>query len=257
MDPAIGVRDASGDLIEIHYNVFPGPRPILLAHGFASNSQFNWSDTGWLRAIEEAGRGAITVDLRGHGLSSKSHRRQDYSPTLLAGDLVAVLDAARVDTVDVVGYSMGCRVALALRDMAPTRVRRMVLGGAGTRELFAGWNTAEVEGFLLRDEPVSDALVQSILTIAVSVPGNDPRALLACIIGMAGPPITAPVRVPTLVVAGERDEIASDAHVLATKIGAEFLAVPKRHHFTTVSSRVFKQGALDFLTDEDAGHEDR
>lgn len=242
-----GLR-TSGDIDgHSHTAVLTEARPVLLVHGFASNSQLSWADTGWLRAFKEAGRTAITVDLRGHGQSTKSHEQQDYSPDLLARDLLAVLDEAGIQSVDVVGYSMGCRVAVALAALAPKRVSRLVLGGVGTRELFASWDSEDVARLLLHGEKVENESVQSTLTIAMSVPGNDPKALLACVRGMAGPPIEGTTGVPTLIVAGERDEVASDAAVLAERMGAEFVSVPKRHHFTAVSSRVFKQAALDFL----------
>lgn len=242
-------QDVAGDPAGDESDASPADIPILLVHGFASNSQLNWADTGWLRSIMEAGRSAITVDLRGHGRSTQSHASGDYSPALLAADLVRVMDASGADTVDVIAYSMGCRVALALAEEAPGRVRRLVLGGVGTRELFASWDPEAVERFLVHGEPVDDPLVQSTITIATSVPANDPMALLACIRGMAGPPIEERVPVPTLVVAGERDEVAADAAVLAERIGGSFVPVRKRHHFTTVSSRVFKEAALAFLAE--------
>ncbi len=40
--------------LEIHYEVAAGDRPILLGHGFASNSTLSWVNTGWLAAIEQA-----------------------------------------------------------------------------------------------------------------------------------------------------------------------------------------------------------
>ena len=238
------------DSLEIHYEVTPGDRPILLVHGFASNSTLSWVNTGWLTAIEQAGRGAITVDLRGHGESTRLHDAERYSPELMAGDLLVALDAAGVaaDTpVDVIAYSMGSRVALALAKVAPGRVRRMVLGGVGTKELFAAWDPDAAEAFLEHGTAAEDKVMQQTLTMAMSVPGNDPLALLACVRGMAGPPITEGAGVPTLIAAGERDEVAADAPQLAALLGAEFVSIPKRHHFSAVSSRVFKEAALEFL----------
>ena len=46
---------------------------------------------------------------------------------------MAVLDSAGADVVDVVGYSMGNRVVSALAELAPERVRRVVIGGSGPR----------------------------------------------------------------------------------------------------------------------------
>jgi pimeloyl-ACP methyl ester carboxylesterase len=114
--------------------------PVLLVHGFASNARVTWEGTGWVSALLAAGRTAITLDLRGHGESDKPVDASSYAPALLGADLRAVLDSAGADAVDVVGYSMGNRVISALTEIAPERVRRVVIGGAGPRELFALWD---------------------------------------------------------------------------------------------------------------------
>ena len=40
-------------------------RPVLLIHGFASSTKLNWADAGWFRALTDAGRRVIAVDLPG------------------------------------------------------------------------------------------------------------------------------------------------------------------------------------------------
>ena len=114
--------------------------PVLLVHGFASNAAVTWEGTGWVRALQDAHRSVIDLDLRGHGDSDKPVDADSYAPERLGRDLVAVLDSAEVEVVDVVGYSMGNRVVSALAELAPERMRRVVIGGAGPDELFASWD---------------------------------------------------------------------------------------------------------------------
>jgi pimeloyl-ACP methyl ester carboxylesterase len=220
--------------------------PVLLVHGFASNADVTWNGTGWLRALGDAHRMAITVDLRGHGESDKPVDADSYAPERLGDDLVAVLDSARVDRVDVVGYSMGNRVVSALAALAPDRVRRVVIGGAGPSELFATWDLDDARGVLLRDEPARNPVIEQVLRPAIAA-GADREALLACIEGVQGAPLSIPGDIPTLFVAGERDPVPEGARELALDWDADYVSIPGRDHVSTLTARAFKDAAIAFL----------
>ena len=220
--------------------------PVLLVHGFASTAAITWEGTGWVRSLRDAGRAAIDVDLRGHGESDKPVDADDYAPERLGGDLVAVLDSAGVDVVDVVGYSMGNRVVSALTELAAERVRRVVIGGAGPNELFASWDLDDARGVLERDEPARNAVIEQVLRPAIAA-GADREALLACIEGVSGAPLTIPGDIPTLFVAGENDPVPQGARELALEWDADYVSIPGRDHVSTLTSRAFKDAALAFL----------
>lgn len=220
--------------------------PVLLVHGFASNAAVTWEGTGWVRALRDAHRWAIDADLRGHGESDKPIDADDYAPERLGRDLLAVLDSAGVDVVDVIGYSMGNRVVSALAELAPERVRRVVIGGAGPNELFATWDLDDARGMLLRDEPPRNPVIEQVLRPAIAA-GADREALLACIEGVSGAPLVIPGDIPTLFVAGEDDPVPRGARELALEWGADFVSIPGRDHVSTLTSRAFKDAALDFL----------
>ncbi len=120
------VHAASGRelYVEVEGDANATGTPVLLVHGFASNHDV-WDG---IDAALRVGRRTINVDLPGFGWSSRAEG--DYSPQAIAEDLVAVLDAARITTVDVVAHSWGSSVTLALALSHPERVRRMVLVGA-------------------------------------------------------------------------------------------------------------------------------
>jgi non-heme chloroperoxidase len=235
--------------VHIHAEHQPGPDPVLLVHGFASTGAMTWEATGWVRALAEAGRGAIVPDLRGHGASDAPHDPDAYSPELLAQDLLAVLDEHGVERVDVMGYSMGSWVSLALVALAPSRVRRLVVGGVGTVEQFGHWGVAAVQA-ALRDastELDADSPLAPLLASLRKAPGVDREALAACAAGMAVHPLPLSSSVPTMLVVGEADPVTEGAEDAARLLGAQLVVLPRRNHVTTLSARAFKQAALPFL----------
>ncbi|MFE5672335.1 alpha/beta fold hydrolase [Agromyces sp. NPDC056523] len=223
------------------------PPPVLLVHGFASTSAVTWEGTGWVRALADAGRSVILVDLRGHGQSDKPAQGDAYSPDRLGADLIAVLDSAGASIVDVVGYSMGNRVVSALCELAPDRVRRAVVGGAGPSELFATWSLDEARAYLLHDTPPSNPLIAEVLAPAIRA-GADREALLACIEGVQGAPLAIPGGIPVLFVAGEHDPVPRGVQELALDWGSDLVTIPGRDHVSTLTARAFKDAAIAFLS---------
>jgi 2-succinyl-6-hydroxy-2,4-cyclohexadiene-1-carboxylate synthase len=102
------------------------PRPLVLLHGF-NGSQASWSA---IRASFRSERRVIAIDLPGHGATTIHDAGFDYS-LARTSDLVAeTLAALRVASADVLGYSMGGRVALQLALAHGDRVARLVLESA-------------------------------------------------------------------------------------------------------------------------------
>ncbi|MFF2052885.1 alpha/beta fold hydrolase [Leifsonia sp. NPDC058194] len=240
--------------VRLHVTRHRGADPVLLVHGFATTGALTWEKTGWVDALAAGGRGALVPDLRGHGRSETPHDPADYSPALLAADLLAVLDAEGLGSVDAIGYSMGSWAALALAGLVPGipagRVRRLVVGGIGTVEQFGHWGVSAVQA-AVRDGvemPESEFALGPLLASLRRAPGVDTEALAACVAGMATHPLPlGATGIPTLLVAGEVDPVAEDAEEAGTLLGARVVRVPRRDHITTLSSRAFKQAALPFL----------
>ncbi|MDR6973165.1 alpha/beta fold hydrolase [Leifsonia shinshuensis] len=237
-------------MTHIHVDRHPGPAPVLLVHGFATTGSLTWEATGWVAALAEAGRGAIVPDLRGHGGSDAPHDPDAYSPELLAQDLLAVLDEQEVEQVDAIAYSMGSWVSLALVELAPHRIRRLVVGGVGTVEQFARWGVSAVQGAPRDGVGTLDSAspLAPLLASLREAPGVDREALAACAAGMATHPLPLASTVPTMLVVGEVDPVTEGADEAARLLGAELVVLPKRNHVTTLSARGFKQAAVPFLT---------
>lgn len=236
----------NSDGVRIDYAVEPGPRPVLLVHGFATNRNLNWFSTGWVRSLIAAGRGVVTVDLRGHGGSDKPHESSAYSAHIMAADLVAVLDDAGLDAVDVITYSMGGHVGAALAEAQPARVRRLVVGGLGGRNPFAHAGPELLRRIVLGGHAATDRMMADVARL-LTTPGNDRRALVACASGMNGAGLSSRPPVPTLLVSGDADEIAADAAEVAARLGLPFVAIPGRTHLNAVTAQAMKTAALEFL----------
>ena len=102
-----------------------GPRngpPVLLLHGFGS-SLHSWDQ--WA-ALLEADRRVIRLDLPGFGLTG-ADPTGDYSDLRAVALLEGLLDRLGVAQADVVGSSMGGRIAWRFAAERPARVRKLVL----------------------------------------------------------------------------------------------------------------------------------
>ena len=113
----------------------PDAEPVVLVHGFASNKEVNWVNPSWISTLTRAGRRVIALDNRGHGASSKLYDPAAYDSALMAQDARALLDHLGLERADVMGYSMGARIAAFLALAHPGRVRGLILGGLGRRLL--------------------------------------------------------------------------------------------------------------------------
>ena len=235
-------------------------RPVLALHGFASSTEMNWQSTGWISALTGAGRRVITVDLPGHGRSDAPRDRDDYSPSRIRARLLDLLSDAGVrpltegdasSGVDVVGYSLGSRLAWELGAAAPHLVHRMVLGGPGAGDPLADFDLDGARQFLADGTPLADPVSADLLRMAQLVPSNDLDALLTLIEAIKEEPFSPETGVPAmplLLVAGEQDELAASAPRLASLNGqADLLILPGRRHANAVTSRAFKNAAVDFL----------
>lgn len=253
VDPhlAISRSDATGDI---------GLRPILLLHGFGSSSSRNWVDSGWVRFLNDAGRSVIMVDLPAHGDSAAPADAGAYAPSRMRADILQALFDERVlpitegrpdSGVDVIGYSLGARLAWEFGATQPELVRRMVLGGPGTADPLAAFDLEGAERFLAGGPAPEDPTTADLLRMAEALPDNDLPSLLAMVSAIKTEPFDpagAVPKMPLLLVAGDQDEYADgiqDLRNLAPR--AEIAVLPGRNHTNAVTSRAFKDAALAFL----------
>jgi pimeloyl-ACP methyl ester carboxylesterase len=226
--------------------------PILLIHGFASNHRINWVNPRWVTTLAEAGRRVIAFDNRGHGQSEKLYALADYRLDLMTRDAANLLAYLGVERADVMGYSMGARIASFLALAEPSLVRSLVLGGLGDRLVRDGGLPEAIAEAL--EAPSLDSLAdptQRMFRAFADQTKSDRAALAACVRGSRRnltPEEAARIMQPTLVAVGERDTLAGDPSKLVALLPrAKALSIPGRDHKLAVGDKAFKAGALDFL----------
>lgn len=113
-------------------------QPFVLVHGLASNARM-WD--GVAARLVAAGHPVVTLDLRGHGRSSKPDGPYDV-PTV-ADDLAALVERLELDRPVVAGQSWGGNVAVELAARHPAAIRGIVCVDGGWLDLgrqFADWD---------------------------------------------------------------------------------------------------------------------
>jgi len=228
--------------------------PILLIHGFASNHAVNWVNTLWAKTLTRAGRRVIALDNRGHGRSDKLYRPEDYDSATMAADCLRLLDRLGIAQADVMGYSMGARIAAHLALADPARVRSLLLGGLGVKLVDGvGLPPAIADAMEAKSlEDLTDPMQRMFRAFAEQTK-SDLRALAACIRGSRQTLTAAQVAAiaaPTLVAVGTADTVAGSAQALVDLMpNATALDIPGRDHNLAVGDRIHKQGVLAFLAE--------
>ena len=112
--------------------------PFLLVHGMASNARV-WD--GVVAGLVANGHSAVTVDLRGHGRSSKPDGPYDVPG--VADDLAVLIERLGIERPVVAGQSWGGNVVLELAARHPDAIRGIVCVDGGWLEpsrAFADWD---------------------------------------------------------------------------------------------------------------------
>jgi pimeloyl-ACP methyl ester carboxylesterase len=99
---------------------------LLLVHGFGDNKD---SFLDLAEGLTDDYR-IVAVDLPGFG-ETAIRTAGDYNPGFYAGVIVGFLDQLKIDTVHLVGYSMGGMLAAKVAARSPDRVRTLTLLAPG------------------------------------------------------------------------------------------------------------------------------
>ena len=96
-------------------------KPLLILHGFLGMSD-NWKTLGVKFA--ESGFAAHLLDLRNHG---RSFHADIFNYQVMADDVVAYCKTNNLDKVDIIGHSMGGKVAMNLAVKYPELVDKLIV----------------------------------------------------------------------------------------------------------------------------------
>jgi pimeloyl-ACP methyl ester carboxylesterase len=219
--------------------------PVILLHGCGGSPEQAFESTGWLDAF--ADREVRAVRLPGHGRDGVSHDPAAYAD--LAGALIGDLP----EHFDLVGFSLGAKLALDIAVRFPGRVRRMVLGGIGDNA-FAPETIGEMAASALEHGPtdITPAPVRAFL--ATWDPAlNDPLAIAAVLRRPANPVLAeadiVAIGAPVAVMNGADDFVASLGTQLIDALGVDQGLLPGVGHFDLTAQRAFRDLAVTFLKD--------
>ncbi|HEY8489905.1 MAG TPA: alpha/beta fold hydrolase [Dehalococcoidia bacterium] len=243
--------------------------PIVFVHGFTGNMR-NWALTAPVVARSYR---AISVDLRGHGESQASDRPEAYTPDVLAEDVYHLLQLLGVDACVLVGHSMGGRVAQEFALAHGELLRGLVLvdtSAGGRARSVQNVSLEEVEAMIREGgmEAVFDRVVSRGFLATPETRANpeareawrrqflktSPYAYLYCSRAMAESRVLLDllpqIRVPALVICGERDEpFVQPSRELHERLpDSRLVYIPGAGHSPQIERpEAFNAALLDFL----------
>jgi len=217
------------NIVTLHYSESGQGMPVVLLHGYPLSAAI-WHEQQ--TRLSEHCR-VITPDLRGHGHSPAPPGV--YEMDLLAGDVLALLDALEIKKAAILGHSMGGYVTLAAWKLAPERFLALGLiasqAGADSEEARQGrYKMAEkvaAEGSKVVAEamipklfaPGSPAAAPIIEQVRQMILNTQPAGIIGALKGMAVRfdfgPLLPDLNIPVLVIAGDQDQIIPPAKAKA------------------------------------------
>ncbi len=99
-----------------------GP-PLVLLHGFTGSSK-SWSD--FLRPFTQRYQ-VVLLDLPGHGRTTSPEDPERYTMSDVSQDLIAIFQALHLSDINLLGYSMGGRLALYVAAHYPEFLNSLIL----------------------------------------------------------------------------------------------------------------------------------
>jgi pimeloyl-ACP methyl ester carboxylesterase len=164
-----GYADVNG--LKLYYEVYGKGKPIVLLHGSFMNIPLNWS-----RFIPQFAkdRQVIVAEMQAHGRTKDIARKFSYEG--MADDVSGLLSHLKIDSADILGYSMGGAVAFQVAVRHPEQVRKLVvLSGVYAHD---GWWPDVEASFATMN---ADMFKGSIIEKQYDSLGNDPAQFPAYI----------------------------------------------------------------------------
>ena len=207
-------------------------RPVVLLHGFMSDSYTNWVRYGQAGAIVAAGRRVVMMDFRAHGQSDKPHDPAAYPRDRLTKDALQFIAHLGLTDYDLGGYSLGSRTVSRMLAEGATPAR-VILGGMGLEGLTdtgrRGGHFRNILTNIGRHERGTPAwMVEAFLKTT----DGDPEALLGIIDTFADTPIETieSFAMPVQILCGAEDNDNGSATALAEVLpNAVYAEVPGGH----------------------------
>src|SRR6476620_2275980 len=102
-------------------------RPLLILHGFLGMSD-NWKTLSGQYA--EQGFQVHALDLRNHG---RSFHSDDFTYEAMVADVLAYCNFHNLQSIDLIGHSMGGKIAMLFAVTYPEKVEKLIVADIGPK----------------------------------------------------------------------------------------------------------------------------
>ena len=118
--PQIMVNGLKYHYLDLGQGIEP---PLVLLHGFSGSSE------DWKRLIAGLinNRRIIAIDLPGHGQTESMDQPQRNTMQSVAMDITSLMDLLEISQVNLLGYSMGGRLALYMAITSSINIKALIL----------------------------------------------------------------------------------------------------------------------------------
>ena len=219
--------------IKVYYEVYGEGRPVVLLHGAFMTIADNW---GQLIPELSKTRKVIAIEMQGHGHTPFSDRKLDLAT--LASDVEGVMNYLKVDSADVVGYSMGGSVAYQLIIQSPKRVKKLVIISSTYKS--TGWRPEIASAFKnMKPEMFANSPMKSAYD-AVAPDKTKWTPFIEQMLAFMATPFDmgdsniAKITSPVLLISGDNDgldkiELMKTYQLLGGGVSADMGPMPKSH----------------------------
>ena len=107
--------------MKLFYRKIGSGQPLLILHGLFGQSD-NWNSLAKLFA--EKGFEVFTIDLRNHGLSPHD---DEWDYETMSKDVLELITDCNLQQVDLIGHSMGGKVAMRLAIDYPELINKLIV----------------------------------------------------------------------------------------------------------------------------------
>lgn len=250
------MSELSANDITIRYDDFGAGPPVFLTHGFSATGSM-WEP----QRAALADYRLITWDMRGHGHTEAPEDPAQYSSDLTVADMKAIMDSLGVERAVVGGLSLGGVMSMHFYAAHPEMVRALIIADSGpgfrSDAPRKAWNDHCEERAKELEEKGLDALAStSAEVVRAKTEHQSAQGIAHAARGMMAQSGTRlmdllpEIKVPTLVIVGDRDEpFLGAANYMTRKIpGARLEIIGDAGHASNIDQpEAFNAVLLDFL----------
>ncbi len=246
--------------INLYYEEHGNGFPVIFGHGFAGTTK-SWQ--GQVHAFSKKYR-FITYDLRGHGQTDTPEDLSQYSLDTVIEDLYQLLRYLKIRKVVMGGLSLGGYLSIHFYNQHPDMVAALILMDTGpgyrTPEKASLWNqnrtdcarvleTRGMKGFMESEYSKKDYYTTPGVMITLN-PKGLANICLGVMMNPWGLDILPSIKVPTLILCGEKDEgylAATDYMTQKIPRAQKVIIADADHGINIDKPEVFESNVLNFL----------